>query len=81
MASEKKPVVLTWDQSSREPSFEAVLDATCERLREKHIQYSIQRIGEMDEELKKLEEELDDLIARRADQSRIQLRINDGKNS
>jgi len=68
MASEKTPIALAWDQSPREPSFESILDMTCELLREKHIQYSIRRIGEMDEELKKLEEELDDLIGHHADQ-------------
>lgn len=58
MVFEKSPGVL----DLREPSFEAVLDTAFERLREKHIQYSIRRINEMDEELKKLEEELDEFI-------------------
>jgi hypothetical protein len=67
MACEEKPVILKWDRDprvlvSRESSFETMLDTTCERLREKHIQYSIRRINEMDEELKKLEKELDEFI-------------------
>ena len=57
MALEKKPVVLT-----EESSFEAMLDTTCERLREKHAQYSIRRIRELDEELSKFEKELDDFL-------------------
>ena len=47
---------------SGELSFETVLNITCERLREKHIQYSIRRIREMDEELKKFEKELDEFM-------------------
>ena len=72
MASEENPVILSQDQSSdnekpgdfipQELSFEAVLDATCERLREKHIQYSIRRIKEMDTELMTLEKELDEFL-------------------
>ena len=56
----KKPLTMT-----EETSFEAVLDATCERLWEKKVQYSIQRIGEMEEELLKLEEELNEIILKR----------------
>jgi len=68
MAFEKNPVVLAWEQNPKDPSFESVLDVTCERLWEKHIQYSIRRIGEMDEELKKLEQELDSFVAQRSGQ-------------
>ena len=50
------------DRDFREPSFEAVLDTTCERLREKHIQYSIRRIKEMEQELMRLEAELNEFI-------------------
>ena len=57
MAFEKKSTVITEEQS-----FETVLDSACERLREKHVQYSIRRLKEMDEELEKLEKELDDFI-------------------
>ena len=46
----------------KESSFEAVLDETCERLWEKKVEYSIQRIKEMDEELLKFEEELNEII-------------------
>ena len=55
---EKKPVFLT-----EEPSFETVLDTTCERLNEKHTQFSIRRIKKMDEELAVLEKELDEFLA------------------
>ena len=55
---EKKPVILT-----EEPSFETVLDTTCERLHEKHIQFSIRRIKEMDIELAGLEKELNEFLA------------------
>ena len=57
MTFEKKPVILT-----EKPSFEAVLDTTCERLEEKHLQYSIRRIREMNKELASLEKELDEFL-------------------
>ena len=63
MAYDKKPEVLIKDSNPAETSFEVVLDATCERLWEKRIIYSLRRINEMDEELKKLEEELDEFIS------------------
>ena len=47
---------------TEEASFEAVLDAACERLWEKQVQYSIRRIKEMDEELLELEIELDEFL-------------------
>ena len=56
----KTPSILT-----EETSFEDVLDATCERLWEKQVQYSVRRIGEMEEELIKLEEELTEFISKR----------------
>ena len=62
MACEKKPIILKWDYDLIEPSFETVLHTTCERLRERHIQYSIRRIQKMDEELNTLEKELDEFI-------------------
>ena len=67
MAYEKKPVILKWnfnsgDRDLDEPSFAAVLDTTCERLWERHVQYSLRRIREMDEELANLEKTLDKLI-------------------
>jgi len=62
MAYEKKPDILTRDFDPTEASFEVILDSTCERLWEKRIQYSIRRIKEMDDELKKLEEELEAFI-------------------
>ena len=77
MAYEKKPVVRKWDNNpwdrdpwdlnpgnfdTREPSFETMLNIACERLWDKHVKYSIRRIREMDEELEKLEKELDEFI-------------------
>ena len=52
----RKPVVFR-----EELSFDLLLDAAFDRLREKHIEFSIRRINEMDEELAKLEKELDEL--------------------
>lgn len=57
MALEKKPFVLT-----EESSFEAMLDTTCERLKEKHVQYSIRRLRELDKELCELEKELEEYL-------------------
>jgi hypothetical protein len=67
MIYEKKPVVIKWDGDpmnlySWERSFETVLETTFERLEEKQIQYNIRRIREMDEELTRLEMELDEFI-------------------
>ena len=62
MAVEKKPVILTWDLNPNERSFELVLDEACVRLREQHTRYSIRRIREMDEELGRLEKELDEFL-------------------
>ena len=57
MLYERMPVIL-----SKEQYFNHVLDTACERLQEKHIEFSIQRLNEMDEELKKLEKELDEFL-------------------
>jgi len=57
MPFDKNPVFL-----ADKHSFEAVLNSTCERLEEKHFQYSIRRIREMDGELAVLEKELDDFL-------------------
>ena len=62
MALEKKPVILAWDIGPKDSSFIVVLDTACERLREKQVQYSIRRIREMDEELGRLEKELDEFL-------------------
>jgi hypothetical protein len=62
MDIEKTPEVLIGESDPKVPSFETMLDITCERLREKHIQYSIRRIGEMEQELARLEKELDDFL-------------------
>ena len=62
MDVEKRPEVLIWEHDPKESSFETMLDSTCERLREKHIRYSIRRIEEMGQELAALEKELDDFL-------------------
>jgi len=62
MALEKKPIILTWDVDPQDRSFEVVLDTACERLREKQVRYSILRIREMDDELGRLEKELDEFL-------------------
>ena len=46
----------------RDPTFDDVLDTACERLREKHIEYSIRRIDELDEELCRLEKKLEEFM-------------------
>jgi len=58
MAFENKPVTFT-----EETSFEAVLDTACERLYEKHIQYSLRRIKELNEVLAGIEKELNDFLS------------------
>jgi hypothetical protein len=58
MTFENKPFVLT-----EETSFEAVLDTACERLHEKHIQYSLRRIRELVEVLAGFEKELNDFLS------------------
>jgi len=65
MAYENEPRILTRDFNSAEASFDVVLDTACDRLREKRIQYSIRRIKEMDDELRRIEEELDEFIGRK----------------
>ena len=63
MVGDKNPAVVK-DYDLVEYSFDAVLDTTCERLRESQIQDSIRRIREMEEELKGLERELDEIMGR-----------------
>jgi hypothetical protein len=58
MTFENKPFILT-----EETSFEAVLDTACDRLNEKHIQYSLRRIREMSEALAGFEKELNDFLS------------------
>jgi len=65
MDVEKKPEVLIWEHDPKAPSFETMLNSTCERLMEKHIRYSIRRIDEMIEELAGLEKELDDFLCQK----------------
>jgi len=58
MAFENKPVIYT-----EETSFEAVVDTAFEKVNEKHIQFSMRRIREMDEELAVIEKELNDFLS------------------
>ena len=57
-------MILKCDYDYVKPSFEAVLDTTCQRLWERHVQYSIRRIQEMEEELRSIEKALDEFIGR-----------------
>jgi len=57
MAFENKPVTYT-----EETSFEAVVDTAFEKVNEKHIQFSMRRLREMDEELAGIEKELNDFL-------------------
>ena len=45
-----------------EYSFDALLDETCERLLDRQVKYSIQRIYELERRLLNLERELDEFI-------------------
>jgi hypothetical protein len=45
-------------------TFDSMLDETCERLLDRQLMYSIQRIYEMEKRLVRLERELDDFISR-----------------
>jgi hypothetical protein len=80
MTYKKEPVILKWNTVYQntypdELSFENLLDTICERLREKHAEHSIRRIGKMDAELLKLEKELDEFIKTNPRQkSRIKIR-------
>jgi len=58
MAFENKPVIF-----AEEASFEAVLDTACERLNERHIQYSLRRIKELSGVLAGIEKELNDFLS------------------
>ena len=51
---------------STDTPFSEVLNETCERLRDKQVQYSIRRIHEMEELLNTLEQELDQFFAAKA---------------
>ncbi|MCL2128220.1 MAG: hypothetical protein FWH38_08195 [Treponema sp.] len=43
-------------------SFESILDETCERLLDRQVKYSIQRIYELEKRLDGLERELDEFL-------------------
>ena len=61
-------MILKCDYDYATPTFEVLLDATFSRLWEKHVQYSIRRLREMEEELNILENALDEIIGRFAAQ-------------
>jgi hypothetical protein len=44
-------------------TFDSMLDETCERLLDRQLRYSIQRIHDMEKRLINLERELDDFIS------------------
>lgn len=72
MAAEERPIVLKGDLDSgdpraQEPSFDAIVKSSCDRLKSTHIRYSIRRIRELEEELDRLEKELDDFLSAKAD--------------
>ena len=48
-----------------ELTFDAMLDETCERLLDRQVKYSIQRIHELEKRLDVLERELDEFICGR----------------
>jgi hypothetical protein len=50
------------DVLSDPPSFEEILDETCERLWDKKKQYTLRRLRELDERLTRLERELEQLL-------------------
>ena len=57
-------MIIKCDYDFLKPSFEAVLDATCERLWERHVQHSIRRIREMEAELNNIEKSLNEFMGR-----------------
>ena len=62
MTSGYNTVILPRDVVPGESSLEAVLDTACDRLRERHIQHSIRRIRELEEQLRTIEEELNNFL-------------------
>ena len=48
-----------------ELTFESLLDETCERLLDRQVKYSIQRIYELERRLGCLERELDEFLRKR----------------
>jgi len=72
----KKPVILKRNNINSgtglsESSINDVLDTACDRLWEKHVECSVRRIGEMDEELARLEKELDNFLKTKKTNSRV----------
>ena len=76
MAYDNKPVILKWDNDPKAleagvSSFEALLDSACDRLWEKQVEISIQRIKEMDGILLDLEKELNEFIKLKANDQNL----------
>ena len=46
-------------------NFDSILDETCERLLDRQVKYSIQRIYEMEKRLVHLEQDIEDFIQKR----------------
>ena len=46
-------------------AFDTLLDETCERLMDRQVKYSIQRIHELEKRLGSIERELDEFISRK----------------
>ena len=63
MAFEKRPIIYSETLAGESPTFEDLLDTACDRLWERHIQFSIQRIGELDQELDRLGREIDNFMS------------------
>ena len=49
-----------------EITFDSILDEACERLLDRHVKYSIQRIYELEKRLETLERELDEFMRKKA---------------
>ena len=57
MAFEQKQFV-----TAEDTTFDSVLNTACQKLWDKHTQYSIKRLKDLDEELDKIEKELDKFL-------------------
>jgi len=49
-----------------EITFDSILDEACERLLDRQVKYSIQRIYELEKRLETLERELDEFMRKKA---------------
>jgi hypothetical protein len=52
---------------SEDQSFSQVLDDTCGRLWDRKVQYSLRRLGELEDSLDKIEQELNETLQNRQD--------------